>query len=47
MVDVEGFVCLHHNRYEVAPEWIGRRVEVRESRDRVRIFHGRESDAGR
>jgi hypothetical protein len=40
MVDVEGFVCLHHNRYEVAPEWIGRRVEVRESRDRVRIFHG-------
>ena len=40
MVDVEGFVCLHHNRYEVAPELIGRRVEVRESRDRVRIFHG-------
>jgi hypothetical protein len=24
----------------VAPELIGRRVEVRESRDRVRIFHG-------
>lgn len=40
MVDVEGFVCLHHNRYEVAPELIGRRVEVRESRDRVRIFSG-------
>jgi hypothetical protein len=40
MVDVESFVCLHHNRYEVTPELIGRRVEVRESRDRVRIFHG-------
>ncbi|MBS1172334.1 MAG: hypothetical protein H6R12_1164 [Proteobacteria bacterium] len=40
MVDVESFVCLHHNRYEVAPELIGRRVEVRESKDRVRIFCG-------
>jgi hypothetical protein len=39
MVDVEGFVCLHHNRYEV-PDLIGRRVEVRESKDRVRIFRG-------
>ena len=39
MVDVEGFVCLHHNRYEV-PDLIGRRVEVRESKDRVRIFCG-------
>jgi transposase len=40
MVDVEGFVCLHHHRYEVPPELIGRRVEVRESKDRVRIFCG-------
>lgn len=40
MVDVEGFVCLHHNRYEVAAELIGRRVEVRESKDRVRVFCG-------
>jgi hypothetical protein len=39
-VDVEGFVCLHHNRYEVRPELIGRRVEVRETKDRVRIFYG-------
>jgi hypothetical protein len=40
MVDVEGFVCLHHNRYEVPPDLIGRRVEGRESQDRVRIFCG-------
>jgi hypothetical protein len=40
LVDIEGFVCLHLNRYEVPPELLGRRVEVRESRDRVRIFHG-------
>ena len=40
MVDIEGFVCLHHNRYEVPPELIGRRVEVRESQERVRIFCG-------
>jgi len=40
LVDIEGFVCLHLNRYEVPPALLGRRVEVRESRDRVRIFHG-------
>ena len=40
MVDVEGFVHLHRNRYEVPPALIGRRVEVRESKDRVRIFYG-------
>lgn len=40
MVDVESFVCVHHNRYEVPPELMGRRVEVRESKDRVRIFYG-------
>lgn len=40
LVDVEAFVCLHLNRYEVAAELIGRRVEVRESTDRVRIFYG-------
>ena len=31
---------LHRNRYEVPPALIGRRVEVRESKDRVRIFCG-------
>lgn len=40
MVDVESFVCLHHNRYEVPPDLIGRRVEVRETSTRVRIFYG-------
>jgi len=40
IVDVEGFVCLQRNRYEVPPELIGRRVEARASRDRVRIFCG-------
>jgi len=40
MVDVESFVCLHHNRYEVPPDLIGRRVEVRETSNRVRIFYG-------
>jgi hypothetical protein len=40
MVDVESFVCLHHNRYEVPPDLIGRRVEVRETSNRVRIFSG-------
>ena len=40
LVDIEGFVCLHLNRYEVPPELLGRRVEVRESREHVRIFYG-------
>jgi hypothetical protein len=40
MVDIESFVHLHRNRYEVPPALIGRRVEVRESKDRVRIFCG-------
>jgi hypothetical protein len=39
-VDVEAYVCLHHNRYEVKPELIGRRVEIRETKDRVRVFYG-------
>jgi len=36
-VDVEGYVSLHVVRYSVPVSWIGRRVEVRESRDRVEI----------
>ena len=40
MVDLESFVHLHRNRYEVPPTLIGRHVEVRESKDRVRIFCG-------
>jgi hypothetical protein len=37
MVDVEGYVALHTNRYSVPVSWIGRRVEVRETRDKVEI----------
>jgi Mu transposase, C-terminal domain len=37
MVDVEGYVALHSNRYSVPVPWIGRRVEVRETKDKVEI----------
>jgi hypothetical protein len=37
LVDVEGYVALHSNRYSVPVEWIGRRVEVRETKDKVEI----------
>src|SRR5947208_4998953 len=36
-VDVEGYVSLHVVHYSVPVSWIGRRVEVRETRDRVEI----------
>ena len=55
LVDVEGWVSLHGNRYSVPWDWIGRRVEVRESRDKVEIqldarrlvTHRRVAEAGR
>ena len=37
MVDVEGYVSLHSNRYSVPASLIGRRVEVRETRDKIEI----------
>jgi transposase len=37
MVDVEGYVALHSNRYSVPVAWIGRRVEVRETKDKIEI----------
>lgn len=37
IVDVEGYVSLHTNRYSVPPSFIGRQVEVRETRDHVEI----------
>ncbi len=37
MVDVEGYVALHTNRYSVPASFIGRRVEVRETRDKIEI----------
>jgi hypothetical protein len=37
LVDIEGYVALHTNRYSVPVEWIGRRVEVRETKDKIEI----------
>jgi hypothetical protein len=37
MVDVEGYVALHTNRYSVPVAWIGRAVEVRENKDQIEI----------
>jgi transposase len=37
MVDIEGYVALHTNRYSVPVNWIGRRVEVRETKDKIEI----------
>jgi hypothetical protein len=36
-VDVEGYVSVNSIRYSVPVSWIGRRVEVRETRDRIEI----------
>ena len=36
-VDIEGYVALHTNRYSVPVDWIGRRVEVRETKDKIEI----------
>ena len=40
IVDVEGFVSVHRNRYSVPWMLIGRRLEVRESQDRIEVFDG-------
>jgi hypothetical protein len=36
-VDVEGYVSVNSIRYSVPVAWIGRRVEVRETRDNIEI----------
>jgi len=36
-VDVEGYVSVHSIRYSVPVSWIGRRVEIRETRDKIEI----------
>ena len=36
-VDVEGYVSVNSNRYSVPAAWIGRRVEVRETRDKIEV----------
>jgi len=40
IVDVEGFVTVERHRYSVPERLIGRRVEVRQTRDRIEIFDG-------
>jgi transposase len=55
LVDVEGYIALHTNRYSVPVDWIGRRVEVRETKDHIEIqldarrlvTHRRIAEAGR
>jgi hypothetical protein len=37
VVDVEGYVTVNTNRYSVPVDWIGRRAEVRETRDKIEI----------
>jgi transposase len=37
LVDIEGYIALHTNRYSVPVDWIGRRVEVRETKDKIEI----------
>ena len=36
-VDIEGYVSVNSNRYSVPVFWIGRRVEVRETRNKIEI----------
>jgi hypothetical protein len=40
IVDGEGFVNVHRNRYTAPYQLVGRRVEVRETKDRIEIFDG-------
>ena len=37
LVDVAGYIALHTNRYSVPVDWIGRRVEVRETKNKIEI----------
>jgi hypothetical protein len=37
LVDVEGYVALQTNRYSTPVDWIGRRVEVRETPEKIEI----------
>jgi len=37
LADTEGYINLHSNRYSVPSSWIGRRVEVRETKDKIEI----------
>jgi len=37
VVDIEAYIHLHSSRYSVPIDWIGRRVEVRETKNRIHI----------
>jgi hypothetical protein len=40
LVDVEGYVNVHGHRYSVPYVLIGRQLEVRETKDRIDLYHG-------
>jgi len=40
LVDVEGYITLHTNHYSVPTAFIGRRLEVRETQNRVVMYEG-------
>lgn len=40
IVDLAGYIHLHSNRYSVPAAFIGRRLEIRETGDRVLVFDG-------
>jgi hypothetical protein len=40
IVDTEGYVSVQTNRYSVPSDWIGRQVEVRETRSHIDIQYG-------
>ena len=40
LVDGEGYITLHTHHYSAPPALIGRRLEIRESRDRIDFFLG-------
>ncbi len=40
LVDVEGYVNVHAHRYSVPYLLIGRQLEVRETKDRIDVYHG-------
>jgi hypothetical protein len=40
IVDIEGYVTIHTNRYSVPYQLIGRRMEVRELAERIDVYEG-------
>lgn len=40
IVDVEGYVCVHAHKYSAPYALIGRRVEIRETKNAIEIFEG-------